>query len=457
MRGHRGVRGSKVAAIAVTVMAATAGGQGAIAAQPEPLGIIELGAGQHAFWDGPAGIHHPQVDTTYDVLGRAGAPREVGDAACAQAPGRCFDYRIEVAEEAWRLRVAFDTPDEGDFDQGDSFDIYLYDPDGNQIDFAGQQEDAPAFHRFSDEVFADDPALGSWTARIFAYETTDAVFRMRAKLETEPHPETERRALMPNLRATPPFDLTFQTPVAASSAGWGPTIAGSPTQGCSVDEAAEYGSTRCLRFSAGPENVGEGDLKFRYVVGSDPTRGPVMQEIEYTSGPSEERPAGEYEWDPHHGHYHHGGFHGFTLHRVTDPEAGTMELAGTSRKHTYCMGSYMIADWRSFANVRPVLQGSCFEPGASVGLSAGWADAYPYRVQGNYVDFGNNPDGMYLVRFKINRNDWIHESNYADNHSYALIQVSGDSINVLERGYGMSPWDPDKILADDFRMGTAAP
>lgn len=57
-----------------------------------------------------------------------------------------------------------------------------------------------------------------------------------------------------------------------------------------------------------------------------------------------------------------------------------------------------------------------------MGLAAGWADVYPYRVPGNY--------------------------------SHALLEIRGEDITVLERGRGRSPWDPNAVVSTDFRNGT---
>jgi hypothetical protein len=63
-----------------------------------------------------------------------------------------------------------------------------------------------------------------------------------------------------------------------------------------------------------------------------------------------------------------------------------------------------------------------------------------------YVEFGNNPDGLYVVRITINAGHEVLESSYANNSAYALVKVTGDRVQELERGQGMSPWDPHKTV-----------
>lgn len=43
------------------------------------------------------------------------------------------------------------------------------------------------------------------------------------------------------------------------------------------------------------------------------------------------------------------------------------------------------------------------------------------------------------------------ETNETDNTSYADLRVTGAEMDVLERGQGMSPWDPAKAAASDGR------
>jgi hypothetical protein len=63
-----------------------------------------------------------------------------------------------------------------------------------------------------------------------------------------------------------------------------------------------------------------------------------------------------------------------------------------------------------------------------------------------YVEFGNSPDGLYVVRVTVDPHHDVLQSSYAYSSSYALIKVVGDSITEIERGQGLSPWDPHKIV-----------
>jgi hypothetical protein len=89
--------------------------------------------------------------------------------------------------------------------------------------------------------------------------------------------------------------------------------------------------------------------------------------------------------------------------------------------------------------------GNCFDPhNGTLGLSVGWGDIYRWQRPGQYVNFGINGDGYYVVRVTVDIASHVLESNHANNASYALIHVVGDSVAIVERGFGSDPWDPAK-------------
>ncbi len=80
------------------------------------------------------------------------------------------------------------------------------------------------------------------------------------------------------------------------------------------------------------------------------------------------------------------------------------------------------------------------------GLTAGWGDYYEWDRPGNYVEFGTNLDGTYLVRMVADPGNGILESNEKDNVGYSYFRVSGRTVTMLESGRGTSPWDRCRIL-----------
>ena len=78
-----------------------------------------------------------------------------------------------------------------------------------------------------------------------------------------------------------------------------------------------------------------------------------------------------------------------------------------------------------------------------LGLSTGWGDVYRWQRPGQFVDFDGQGDGYYVVQAIV---DIAHnvEGTQNDNVSYAYIHIVGDRIDIIERGLGTSPWDPNK-------------
>lgn len=131
---------------------------------------------------------------------------------------------------------------------------------------------------------------------------------------------------------------------------------------------------------------------------------------------------------------------------------------GVGRKSGFCPLDQGYAEWTSFAQslqdaVIEHQDGDCLAATGigAMGLSAGWGDFYRWQRPGQYVDFTGVGDGTYVVRTTVDIRDNVLESDETDNSSYALIEVTGDEVEVLERGYGDSPFDPDRRIAHDNR------
>lgn len=98
---------------------------------------------------------------------------------------------------------------------------------------------------------------GVYKVTVRPTSTRPTVIRLRAKLEKA----TKRRGhgpLLPNLRITPPYDLTL------TGAPWYFYMAPDMGPSCFPEETAQALVTRCLRFSFGPENAGQGPLELVY-------------------------------------------------------------------------------------------------------------------------------------------------------------------------------------------------
>jgi hypothetical protein len=123
-------------------------------------------------------------------------------------------------------------------------------------------------------------------------------------------------------------------------------------------------------------------------------------------------------------------------------------------KSGFCPADQLFGDWHHFDQepqgyfgTGDTPTGSCFSPNDGfIGLTRGWGDVYRWQRPGQYVEFGTNTDGYYVVRSTVDKGNNILESDDTDNVSYAYVRISGESVRMIERGQGSSPWDPSKVV-----------
>ncbi|MGH2758085.1 MAG: hypothetical protein ACRDKJ_00815 [Actinomycetota bacterium] len=403
-------------------------------ATAEATSVGTLRSGRSVFWNGA-------------YVARA----EVADAQMCGSAGPCFDYRLGLVGTASRLRVAIDTPS-----REDTFKFVLLDPDGSEVASATND------NQFNAEAFVDRPRAGVWTVRVLPTHVTEASFRMRARLEgAETSERRARVALLPNLRSIPPYELGFIAPANPFNGVYPPDTVNPPLDvfgvhpfSCAIDEMAEDEVERCLRLTAGPMNAGAGpfEMRFRHIddvlAGAPPT---IFQAVHYTDGRVRIRKGGTYSFHRTHAHYHYDDILTYELFRVSGDR---LVGAGKGNKSGFCPADQLFADWHSFGQVPPgsygegdSAGGNCFSPSNGlIGLSVGWGDVYRWQRPGQYVDFGSNGDGRYVVRATVDKANHVLESDEADNSSYALIHVVGDSVRILERGRGSSHLDDTRIV-----------
>jgi hypothetical protein len=384
-----------------------------------------------AFWDGAnAG------DRLFYATPSAGL------STCANAP--CYTYKLRVdTPGAARLRIALDVSQ-----RRDGYFLQVVPP-------AGNSQSRTNSNQFNSELFFDAPPTGIYTITVRPASTQNSAFAMRAKLEQQipARQSTEDGLIPPNLRPTAPYELGFAAPVLAAANG--PFIApddanpplgaaGHGAASCTPDETLDDQAIRCLRFSFGLSNIGPGPFTIRGP-GNAATPQPLYQCVQRADGTVFSRPAGMQQFHQEHLHNHYLDLIQVELHRVTDPEAGTMVPAGDGRKLGYSPADQSIADWDAF-NQEPGTGSSldCDGGGLRFALSIGWGDVYRYQRLGNFVNFGLNPDGLYVVRLKIDPLNTVLEANENDNTSYTYVRVTLDQIDILEYGRGQSPFDPNK-------------
>jgi len=340
---------------------------------------------------------------------------------------RCFTYEIELAATGRRLRVGLDKPE-----IGDRFSASITDPSGDT-----RTVSVPA-DLYSQEVSLDDPDPGLWTITVRGDQVTNSAFRLRAKLEVRPPSlGVERGPVLPNLQILPPHDASFLYPVTNGATG-GASIGANTlgTASCHPEEYVEDRAVRCLRFSYGVRNTGLGPMDLFTGAGNQLER-ELYQRIHLAQGGTIEHRAGVAKYHKTHGHFHHDAAIGIQLVRVENRATGKLSAASAKRTKGFAHRNELLRDWERFYPT-PTMTG--------IGLLPGWADIYEWDRPGNYIDFGLNGDGYYVVRMWADPVRGIKESNERDNRGYTYLKVSGADVKLLEAGRGSDPWDPCKIV-----------
>ncbi len=425
-----------------------------------PEGEMTLTLGQSRFW-----------------LGGQIADGNVPDASLCDVVGPCPEWTLRLTEGGHRLRVAIDTPS-----REDGFEIQVLDPSGDVVSSAN------ASNQFNGEAFLKTPPAGVYTVRVVPKGATHAFFRMRAKLEPAPGAPTDpKRALLPNLKAVPPYEFNFTAPANPANGLYPPDTVNPPLAAggyepasCAPDETAAVevggqGATDCLRLTSGPINVGEGPFvkKFFYAQDTaagtaDPVtqRGPASQTIYHEDGSTSTRPAGTYSFHKTHAHFHDEGILTYELFRVLEGRDGTdLKPAGAGTKSGFCPADQLFGEWRKFTQdptgtfgEGDTATGSCFSPDdGTFALTRGWGDVYRWQRPGQFVEWSGNSDGYFVVRTTVDKGNVTLETDETDNSSYALIKVSGRRIETIERGQGLSHLDPEKEVFTGFGPASQDP
>lgn len=423
------------------------------------VGVLEAGGDLATFWQ------TPEVEcTTHEDPSNLSGP--------ASCEGTTFSYTVTLGTPAERLRVDMDYP----YRQDDHV-LTVVTPLGDEI----SQSSA---NTYSHGVIVEDAVTGVYGITLDVQRTDLSRVRLRAGIVPPLPPEaTVEGLLLPNLRVTPPFELGFAAPVNPANSTFmagddqnpGVLVDGDPLYSCTADEVQEAADptrydpdeltalTKCLRFTAGPHNVGDGHLDLRFPIVTRATGGEVesLQEmtqfIRTVDGGSVTRPAGSYEYHPTHGHYHYLDILYYELLAV-DEIAGAALNVGVGHKSGFCPADQGYGSWGDFDQLPKGTVGgeqgaSCFafSGDGALGLTAGWGDFYRWQRPGQFVDFSGRPDGLYVVRATVDVLDNVLERDETDNSSYAYVRVTGDEIELIERGYGRSPFDPEKVVATDNR------
>jgi hypothetical protein len=436
-------------AVAAVTMAM---GAAASAAPSDTASVVaNLEPGESAFWSAP------WVESAR------------GSADDCATSGACSSFGVEVrSAHAWRLRVALDQAD-----ASNDYLLQLRDPSGALVSSAPTTTEYGLSHHYDVELFAAEPTAGLWTVEVVPQSVVHGAPRLRAKLERQPATPKDRHRLEPNMRADPPWDLGFVAPLPQIASfhvssfaelllglhGVDSSLFGQPFASCLPEETVEHDAQRCLRFSSGVANSGAGAF---HVIGKTPlaspgglVQGPLTQRVYRSDGSYADHPAGNYVFHHVHLHYHVADLATFSLFLVGAEHR--LEPAGTGLKEGFCLANSKMTTFRRFVQDDPasfaaadcvpsVDASSDFQFAEAV--VPGWEDVYDWETSGQYVDFGDNPNGRYLLRMTVNGGKSFIESDPSDDLAYTYFQVTGNQVRPLERGRGRGPWDPDKVVLD---------
>ena len=430
--------------------------------------IGSLTEGKALFWKGP-------------FVGR----ERVDDPSLCGIQGHCFKYHVNVqTPHAKVLRVALRTAEDAN-----GWELVLYNPAGKEVTSGSTYTLHGVAEDFDEELWAYRPTEGMWTVEVVPENVVNGAVTLRAAVDavrawppSDPALVTkrighERRRvprpgiynMPPDLAADAPWHLTFDQPtpmVVVESGNYlamaglhnsNASAAGQPLYDCLPEETIQQGGHRCLRFTSGFASLGPGPFEVYGDSGPSPvapTGGPLYQVVHRSNGTQWTRRAGRFEFHLIHAHYHVLGIAKFQLFPVLRP--GVLGKPQAVLKEGFCLGDIKMYDWYSFAqspmgtqardNCEPAPQ-----PNGSwrfyEGIDPGWEDSYKWQTSGQFVNFGSNPDGYYLLRVTVNPYHYLLEADAGhdtNDVAYTYFRVSGSTIYQIERGHGMSPWDPHK-------------
>jgi hypothetical protein len=360
------------------------------------------------------------------------------------------------------LEGATDMPGDGvlvsirwatDFDQ---WNLYVEDTstgetvgEGSAVDSNGQS------------VLLSRPHNGTYRVWMVPFinnvEKADLEYKGQARVFHDPTQRGPERKLLPEIETVSPdnFHMSDIPPVVSNPTGWRFTPPGTfPGNSCYLDETAQYGSTRCLRFDNTIRNIGDGPLilRFNYAPGDFIGNCDMEQEILSTAASVASRNAGPCVFHVPHGHFHYQNMGTYQLYQVGAggvPAAHPLVIskkigfctidvdyytfgqeAAKQRPRTYSFPSCNLPNAYSTTLTPP----SPFGPGGIpeyMGISVGWGDIYTWDLPTQYLDVSAVPDGTYEVVSRSNPDGGILTAGRGHETGVACIRLTGARVDTL--------------------------
>jgi hypothetical protein len=338
----------------------------------------------------------------------------------------------------------------------DGFNLYVYDPAGNQVAAAN------GIGANGQAVAVQPAAQGVYTVAVtmtYAYDT-DATYLGEARLMTgrtweQAHCLTAKPCpVLPALRALPPSDVHVDgvPPVASTPLGFPLPVDAPLGNSCYLDETAATGAMRCLRFTSEVDNVGAGTLQLQipWVTSAGkngflPGQCEAQQVVTWSDGSTRVRPAGPCEYHPQHAHFHYKDYVEFSLHAVNRDGTEGKRVAA-SLKESFCLADDGYFGFRTAGPNGPrryVGQPDCNVPGLStssldaiitMGNSPGWGDIYTWDTPSQYIDITATPAGTYDIVAQANPASALLLSGVTKSCAATRIKLTATEVTVLRSG-----------------------
>jgi hypothetical protein len=364
--------------------------------------------------------------------------------------------------QLWSLRVVTTSPflvalHNGNSSIDDGFNLYVYDPSGTQVAAAS------GIGANGQAVAVKPVVAGAYTVAVtmtYAFDTAASyvgeVRVMTGSSWRTPSCRTKKPcALLPALKVFPPTDVHVDgIPPAASTPLGFPFPVDIPTGfSCYVDERAQTGATRCLRFTSEVDNVGAGLLQLQVPwltttgkSGFVPGQCVATQVIAYSDGSSRSRAAGPCEFHPQHAHFHYKDFVAFSLHSVR-ADGTTGPTVAASLKESFCLADDGYTGFGSPGPNSPrtyVGQPDCNVPSlptgappdalVHMGLSPGWGDIYTWDTPSQFIDISRTPAGTYDIVARANPTRALLLSGVQQSCATTRITLTDAAVTVVRSG-----------------------
>jgi hypothetical protein len=201
----------------------------------------------------------------------------------------------------------------------------------------------------------------------------------------------------------------------------------------------DFAGQRQLRFDAIIVNTGPGALELRGRRPDTSTAMTVTQRIFDAAGGYRDRAttAQMYYSGDGHNHWHVRYLERYELTRLDNGrKVGTQEKAGFCFSDNYPFGSSRPAYYRG-------TMGNCGSNpaalGVFMGLSRGWGDIYRTTTVDQFVDITGLTSGRYRLTATADADGWFSETNNANNSTWTVIQITGNSVSVVRQGPAAQP------------------